>query len=162
MYDSLFSASFQASRRRAKLSKKELCPNSVRHRLFRHCGSRAEGQVVTSSYKEVLMKYSNLIIVLILLGFVLPALAACDDPAAESAMVTSGKALAEKDRCAICHRSGGMAADLVGMSEGKTDVFLQQAITDPKAALGPATRMPAYSYSDEEMQALLHYLRSLK
>lgn len=104
------------------------------------------------------MKHASLIIVLILFGFALPVLAACNDPA----MVASGKALAEKDRCALCHRSGGMASDLVGMAEGKTDAFLQQAITDPKTALGSATRMPAYSYSDEEMQALLHYLRSLK
>ena len=104
------------------------------------------------------MKYRSLTIVTLLLGFALPALAACNDPA----MVASGKALAEKDRCALCHRSGGMAGDLTGMAAGKTDAFLQQAIADPKAALGPATRMPAYSYSDEEMQAMLHYLRSLK
>lgn len=104
------------------------------------------------------MKLRHLIIVLILLGSPLSALAACNSPA----MVTKGKALAEKDRCALCHRSGGMASDLVGMAEGKSDAFLKQAIADPKTALGPTTRMPAYSYSDEEMQAMLHYLRSLK
>lgn len=104
------------------------------------------------------MRCRSLIISLILLAVALPAVAACNDPA----MIATGKALAEKDRCALCHRSGGMAGDLVGMAEGKTDAFLQQAITDPKTALGPATRMPAYSYSKEEMQALLHYLRSLK
>jgi mono/diheme cytochrome c family protein len=104
------------------------------------------------------MNFRSLMIVSILLGSALPVLAACNDPA----MVASGKALAEKDRCALCHRSGGMAHDLAGMAEGKSDAFLQQAIADPKAALGPTTRMPAYSYSDEEMQAILHYLRSLK
>lgn len=104
------------------------------------------------------MKCRSLMIALILLGFALSALAACNDPA----MVASGKALAEKDRCALCHRSGGMAADLVGITEGKSDAFLKQAIADPKAALGPTSRMPAYSYSDEEMQSMLHYLRSLK
>lgn len=100
------------------------------------------------------MKHHALLIALMLGMFAVPALADCD-------MTDTGKALAEKHRCSLCHRDHGMAQPLAGMAEGKTDAFLQQAIADPKQALGAGTRMPAYKLSEDEMKAMIHYLRSL-
>ncbi len=100
------------------------------------------------------MKYRFLGIALILAGVAIPAAADCD-------MAETGKALADKNRCAICHKDGGMATSMAKMAEGKTDEFLKQSILNPKQALGPNTRMPAYKFNEEEMQAMLHYLRSV-
>ena len=100
------------------------------------------------------MKYQVAFIVMIFAGISVAAAADCE-------MAEAGKALAEKDRCAICHKEGGMAAPMAGLAEGKTDDFLKQAILNPKEALGPKTRMPAYKYNDEEIKAMTDYLRSL-
>jgi mono/diheme cytochrome c family protein len=81
--------------------------------------------------------------------------------AADCDMAETGKALAEKDRCAICHKEGGLAQPLAGIAEGKTDEFLKQVLLNPKEALGPMTRMPNFDYTDEQVQALIAYLRSL-
>lgn len=99
------------------------------------------------------MKVQSLCIALVLVGFTVPAAADCE-------MTAAGKALAEKNRCTICHKDGGMAQPLAGIAEGKTDDFLKQSIVSPKEALGADTRMPAYTFTDEEMKTMLHYLRS--
>lgn len=103
------------------------------------------------------MKYPFLTLALILIGFSIPATVT----AADCNMAEAGKALAEKDRCAMCHKQGGMAQPLAGITEGKTDEFLKQSIINPKEALGPKTRMPAYKYSEEEVNSMIQYLRSL-
>ena len=99
------------------------------------------------------MKFQSLYIALVLAVVAVPAAADCE-------MTAAGKALAEKNRCTICHKDGGMAQPLPGIAEGKTDDFLKQSIVSPKETLGSDTRMPAYKFTDEEMKTMLHYLRS--
>lgn len=76
-------------------------------------------------------------------------------------LVQLGGALAQKDRCVICHKAGGMGQPLAGIAEGKTDEYLIQTIVAPKEALGADTRMPAYKYTEKEAMAMVEYLRSL-
>ncbi|MEZ4599936.1 MAG: cytochrome c [Syntrophotaleaceae bacterium] len=82
-------------------------------------------------------------------------------PETRAKLVQLGDALAQRDRCVVCHRDRGMAQPLAGIAEGKTDEYLRQSIVDPKEVLGPTTRMPAYDYTLEEAQAMVEYLRSL-
>jgi mono/diheme cytochrome c family protein len=76
-------------------------------------------------------------------------------------LVQMGNDLAQQHRCVVCHKEGGLAQPLATLAEGKADDFLKQAIANPKKTLGPATRMPAFDLTDEEIQALIAYLRSL-
>jgi mono/diheme cytochrome c family protein len=123
--------------------------------MYKNYKSFFSQTVFTYAYpvRELTMNYRSLCIALVFAGFAVPAAADCD-------MTQTGKALAEKNHCAICHKDGGMAQPLAGIAEGKTDEFLKQSILNPKQTLGAGTRMPAYKFSDEEMKAMLHYLRS--
>lgn len=99
------------------------------------------------------MRYRVPVIALALVGFAWSAAANCTQ-------AEKGKELVEKHRCGLCHKEGAMASPLTAYAEGKTDEFLKGAITNPKETLGSATLMPAYKLTDEEVDALIHYIRS--
>jgi mono/diheme cytochrome c family protein len=103
--------------------------------------------------KEDKMRYQVLFIALALAGIAWSAAADCTS-------TEKGKELVEKHRCALCHKEGAMASPLTAYAEGKTDEFLKGAIINPKQTLGSATLMPAYKLTDEEVEALIQYIRS--
>jgi cytochrome c5 len=99
------------------------------------------------------MRYQILFMVLVLAGFAWSTAADCNQ-------AEKGKELVEKHRCVYCHEEGAMASPLTAYAEGKTDEFLKGAILNPKQTLGSSTLMPVYKLTDEEVQALIQYIRS--
>ena len=79
-----------------------------------------------------------------------------------------GRQLVEQKKCSICHsidgKGGKIGKPLNGIAEGKTDDFLGQALSDPKKAIAPDTKMPSYrdKLKAEEVKAVVEYLKSLK
>jgi mono/diheme cytochrome c family protein len=71
-----------------------------------------------------------------------------------------GKALADK-KCALCHKEGGLGKPMDMLVGTNTDAFLKDAITNPKKAIDPKVRMPEFKFTDEEMQNVIVYLRSI-
>jgi mono/diheme cytochrome c family protein len=100
------------------------------------------------------MKSTRLFICLMIMGFAVSA-------GAEDELAARGKTLVEGKRCDACHREGGLAAALKGLGNGKTDEQLKEIMTNPKKVFGPTTMMPTYQFTDEEMEAVIDYLRSL-
>jgi mono/diheme cytochrome c family protein len=100
------------------------------------------------------MKSKIWLFCLLILGIAVPA-------AAQSELVTKGKSLVEGKHCAICHKEGGKGKPLQELAGGRTDAFLKEALTDPKKAIGPQVLMPPYQFTDEELQAVIEYLRSI-
>ncbi|SPJ16654.1 putative 4-cresol dehydrogenase (hydroxylating) cytochrome c subunit [Syntrophobacter sp. SbD2] len=79
---------------------------------------------------------------------------------AQGDQAEKGKALVDK-KCALCHKEGGIGKPVAALAGKQTDAFLKEAITDPKKAIDPKVRMPAIKLTDEEMQAVIVYLRSV-
>jgi len=81
---------------------------------------------------------------------------------AQGPSAEKGKALVESKKCDLCHKEGGNQGKPIEMLVGtNTDAFLKEAITNPKKALGPQIKMPAYKLTDAELQDVVAYLRSL-
>jgi mono/diheme cytochrome c family protein len=81
---------------------------------------------------------------------------------AQGTAVEKGKALVESKKCAVCHKEGSKLGKPLEMIAGtKTDALLKEAITDPKKALGPQVKMPAFKLTDEQLQEVIAYLRSI-
>lgn len=80
---------------------------------------------------------------------------------AQNAEIKKGKRLAEKNKCTICHREGGLASPMNTLAEGKTSEFLKGALLNPAETLGPDTKMPAYPFNEQEIEATIAYLQSL-
>ena len=73
-----------------------------------------------------------------------------------------GKALVESKKCAMCHKQGGdLGKPMEVIAAGKTDAFLKEAMTNPKKAIDPKTKMPEYKFTDAELQDVIAYLKSL-
>ncbi|MGD0397871.1 MAG: cytochrome c [Syntrophobacteraceae bacterium] len=79
---------------------------------------------------------------------------------AQGDQAEKGKALADK-KCALCHKEGGIGKPMAMLAVKQTDAFLKEAITDPKKAIDPKVRMPAIKLTDEEMQDVIVYLKSI-
>ena len=47
------------------------------------------------------------------------------------------------------------------IAAGKTDAFLKEAITDPKKAIDPKVKMPEFKLTDEQLQDVIAYLKSI-
>lgn len=80
---------------------------------------------------------------------------------AQGQLAEKGKALVESKKCAVCHKEGGKGKLMEKLTTEKNDAFLKESLVDPKKALGPKTIMPAYKFTDEEVQAVIAYLRSI-
>ena len=115
-------------------------------------------------------------------AFLIPALlfgAACggSSRAEMSPEAERGRRIANTSGCASCHGadgSGGVGPELVGLygsevtlADGSTvvadDEYVRRAITDPDAELvaGYAVKMPVTGLSDDEVEAVLAYIREL-
>jgi len=81
---------------------------------------------------------------------------------AQGTSVERGKALVESKHCALCHKEGGNLGKPMEMIAGtKNDAFLKEAITNPKKAIGPQVKMPEFKLTDEQLQDVIAYLRSI-
>ena len=72
-----------------------------------------------------------------------------------------GKALVESKKCALCHKEGSKMGKPMEMLAGDTDAKIKGALIDPKKTLGAEVKMPAYKLSDEQVQDIIAYLRSI-
>ena len=81
---------------------------------------------------------------------------------AQGGSVEKGKALVESKHCALCHKEGGNLGKPMEMIVGTNpDAFLKEAITNPKKTLGPQVKMPELKLTDEQVQDVIAYLRSI-
>jgi len=81
---------------------------------------------------------------------------------AQGTSVEKGKALVESKKCALCHKEGSNLGKPMEMIAGtKNDASLKEAITNPKKAIGPEVKMPEYKLTDEQLQDVIAYLRSI-
>jgi len=81
---------------------------------------------------------------------------------AQGGSVEKGKALVESKHCALCHKEGGNLGKPMDMIVGTNpDAFLKEAITNPKKTLGPQVKMPELKLTDEQVQDVIAYLRSV-
>jgi mono/diheme cytochrome c family protein len=116
-------------------------------------GRSSEG-VFPDLEQEERMKSKTWIFCLLVLGTTVST-------AAQGEQVEKGKSLVEGKHCAICHKEGGKGKPIKELAGGKTDAFLKEALTDPKKAISPQVLMPPYKFTDEELQAVIDYLRSV-
>jgi mono/diheme cytochrome c family protein len=80
---------------------------------------------------------------------------------AQGGSAAKGKALVESKKCALCHKEGSKLGKPMEMLAGDTDAKIKGAITDPKKTLGPEVKMPAFKLTDEQLQDVIAYLRSV-
>ncbi|MEW5746056.1 MAG: cytochrome c [Nitrospirota bacterium] len=74
-----------------------------------------------------------------------------------------GKSIFERERCIECHsfkgRGGAAGPDLTAVHKRHDDAWIRDKLRMPQAVL-PHSAMPSYRHlSDEEMQALIDYLK---
>jgi mono/diheme cytochrome c family protein len=101
------------------------------------------------------MKSLVTVLSLLLLGIAAPAWA-------QGGSADNGKALVEAKHCALCHKEGGNLGKPMEMVAGtKDDAYLKQSILDPKKAINPQVKMPAFKLSDAELQDVIAYLHSV-
>ena len=85
---------------------------------------------------------------------------------AQGTSVEKGKALVESKKCALCHKEPEPGKPVLGkpmemLAGTNADARLKEAITDPKKALGPEIKMPAFKLTDAELQDVIAYLKSI-
>ena len=94
------------------------------------------------------MKTKVTVLFLVLMGFAASAWA--QDAA-------KGKALVESKNCALCHKAGSKTGKPMEQLGGGN----MKAITDPKGVLGPQVKMPAFKFTDAELNDIVAYLKSI-
>ena len=71
-----------------------------------------------------------------------------------------------REKCALCHKEPVPGKPVLGkplemVAGGKTDAFLKEAITNPKKAIDPKVKMPEFKLTDEQLQDVIAYLKSI-
>ncbi len=101
------------------------------------------------------MKFKVTVLFLLLMGIAASAWA-------QGGSVEKGKALVMNKKCDLCHKEGSKQGKPMEMLVGKNnDAFLKEAITNPKKAIKPDIKMPAYKLTDAQLQDVIAYLRSI-
>src|ERR1051325_1920264 len=78
--------------------------------------------------------------------------------------VEDGKKLVEAKKCSICHaidgKGGKTGKPMNGITEGRTDEWLLEAMKDPKKTIAPDTKMPSYKdkLTDDEIKSVIAYI----
>ena len=84
---------------------------------------------------------------------------------ADPSPVAKGQKVYEAKRCAICHRIAGkggkIGADLTNVGAKRDAGWLRKFTKDPKS-IDPSAKMPAFRGTDEELDAVVAYMASLK
>jgi mono/diheme cytochrome c family protein len=80
--------------------------------------------------------------------------------------IEHGKKLVEQKKCSLCHavdgKGGKLGKPMNGIAAGKTDDFLKGVLLDPKKTISADVKMPAYKLSEDEVTAVIAYIKSLK
>ncbi len=105
-----------------------------------------------------------------LLAVVLVSCAAPDEEPEAAAMDSaSGKEVFDRLHCGVCHavspegepsRGPNSGPNLWGVAWDRTEEWMRGHITDPQAA-SPATTMPDFPLEEDELDALVAWLKSL-
>ena len=73
-----------------------------------------------------------------------------------------GKAIVESKKCALCHTEGSnLGKPLEKLAVNNTDAHLKESINDPKKVLGPQVKMPEFKFTDEQLNDVIAYLKSI-
>ena len=101
------------------------------------------------------MKSKVTVLFLVLIGLAASAWA-------QGGSAAKGKALVEEKKCALCHKENSPTGKPMEMLVGKnTDAFLKESITDPKKAIKPDVKMPEFKLTDQQLQDVIAYLKSI-
>lgn len=80
----------------------------------------------------------------------------------------AGKKVFEQRKCILCHSVGNQKGAMVKLGGALDDVgakrdatWLKAYLSDPKSKI-PTAKMPKYKYTDQDLEALVHYMLSLK
>ena len=83
----------------------------------------------------------------------------------DSAQIAKGEKVYGDKKCAVCHaikgKGGKVGPDLSAVGAKREAQWLEAFLKDPKAS-NPKGKMMPFKGSDEELEALVTYLRSLK
>lgn len=83
----------------------------------------------------------------------------------DKALVATGQRIYQERHCAVCHAIKGQGAkigpDLTAVGAKRDALWLRTFLKDPKA-VNPKSKMLAFKGTDEELEALVAYLASLK
>jgi len=100
---------------------------------------------------------------------ILLALASLALQAPDPAKVTEGRQLFEKNKCLLCHKlegkGGSLSVALDGVADRRDAEALGRILRDPETELKDSTakvKMPRFPLTDQEIEALVAYLRTLK
>jgi mono/diheme cytochrome c family protein len=116
--------------------------------------SRVSGQTTGGK-----MKSKVTVLFLVLMGLVLIGIVA--SAWAQGGSVESGKALVASKKCDLCHKEGSDKGKPMEMLGKDSDAKIKGALLDPKKTLGPEVKMPAYKFTDKELQDVIAYLKSI-
>jgi len=97
------------------------------------------------------------------------ALAALAVQVPDPAKVEQGRQLFEKNRCLLCHKlegkGGTLSVPLDGVADRRDAEALGRVLRDPETELKDSkakVKMPKFPLNDQEVEALVAYLRTLK
>ena len=85
--------------------------------------------------------------------------------AQEADQIEAGKKVYIEMKCAMCHKiegvGGKIGPDLSGVGSRKDAAWIKGFLKDPKSVI-PGTKQPPFKGTDEQLDALVAYLMSLK
>ena len=83
----------------------------------------------------------------------------------EAAQIEEGKKVYGEMKCAMCHKVDGVGGkigpELSGVGSRKDAEWIKGFLKDPKS-VSPDTKQPPFKGTDEQLEALVTYLMSLK
>ncbi len=84
---------------------------------------------------------------------------------AQGGSAEKGKALVESNKCALCHKEPEPGKPPLGkpmevLAGTHNDAQLKKIITDPKS-IDPKIKMPEYKLTDEQLNDVVAYLKSI-
>jgi cytochrome c2 len=85
--------------------------------------------------------------------------------AQEADQIEAGKKVYSEMKCTMCHKiegvGGKIGPDLSGVGSRKDAAWIKGFLKDPKSVI-PGTKQPPFKGTDEQLEALVAYLLSLK
>jgi cytochrome c oxidase subunit 2 len=85
--------------------------------------------------------------------------------AQDAAQVEAGKKVYSEMKCAMCHKiegvGGKIGPELSGVGSRKDAQWIKGFLKDPKSVI-PDTKQPPFKGTDDQLEALVVYLMSLK
>ncbi len=101
------------------------------------------------------MKLKVTVLFLVLMGFAASAWA-------QGGSVEKGKALVMNKKCDLCHKEGSKQGKPMEMLVGtNSDTYLKDVIKNPKKVIKPDQKMPEFKLSDEQVNDIIAYLKSI-